>query len=391
MELGLYAHPFGFGDLDPHGGPRGVAALGFAEIAIAAAYHAGRWLVPSRSGGLVRFLEDGVVHARLGTGYGVLRARESRQVPPSGPSPLEASCRQAKEAGLSTVAWTVLFHNSRLGALHPESCVENACGDRYEYALCPARPEVRDLAKALVADVARTPALDAIELEAAGWMGHKHGSHHDKSSLALDPYADFLLSYCFCSACRAGLHGLGVDAERTRSRVLELLQARISDGDALVETRIGAERLVEDLGADTHAALLEHRRTRSVDLLKTLRAELPRGIRLLVQVEPDPRGTGSQLGIEPARLAGCCDEVVVTHYGGGPEPIERQLRALAVPAGMPVRLGIWPRAPHFRGEQDLQRVREAAESRGVAGVRVYHAGLLPAKTLQRSAAALRGS
>jgi hypothetical protein len=384
MHLGLYTHPLVLGDLEPHGGVRGIVEMGIGELVIAAAYHAGRWLVPSKSGAVVRFLEDGVVHADLRERYGTLQARASRLVGPGRPSPLEESCGLAKQAGLTTVAWVVLFHNTRLGKLHPESCVENAFGDRYEYALCPARPEVRQYGLALLRDIARTKDLDAVEIEAAGWMGHRHGSHHDKASFATDTHSDFLLSYCFCTACAAGLAANGSDVQALRARVCAVLRARFSDGDAMVEVKVPRERLATDLGRELER-MLEHRRSCNAGLLREARAQLPPGMRLALHAEDDPCFTGSQVGIELARVKALVDEVVITRYGASADQIVAELGRVAFPQGLCARLAVWPRAPWFRSDADLRTIGSAAVAKGFAGVRIYHAALLPATTLARAA------
>ena len=92
-----------------------------------------------------------------------------------------------------------------------------------EEALAPDRRLVAGLPKpeipgleGLVADLASHEGLDVIELEAVGFMGHKHGSHHDKSSFASEPFTDFLLSYCFCDDC---MQGLGTGAEAIRDNL----------------------------------------------------------------------------------------------------------------------------------------------------------------------------
>ena len=386
MELGIYAHPFGFGDLDGLGGPESLAALRIDEVAVAAAYHAGRWLVPGNRAAIVRFLEDGVVHATIGRDYSEIQPRASRMA--LAHSGLAASCAIAQRLGVRASAWTVLFHNTRLGMLHPGSCVQNAFGDRFEYALCPARPEVREYGLTLLRDLATTPHLSTIELEAAGWMGHKHGGHHDKPSVAIDAHADFLLSYCFCSSCLANLGELGIDANAARSRCAELLIARFHSGDALEEKERSRELLAGDLGTDVLEAMLETRRRGNESFLREARAVLPSSLGLALHVHPDPYFTGSQMGIELARLGPSVQEVVFTCYAEGADRIEALLKTLIVPPGLRTRLAIWPRAPQFRDDPDLRRVRDAAVAAGVGGVRIYHAGLLPARTLRRAAGAL---
>ena len=193
MKLALYAHPFDLDALADHGGLQRLADLGFGEIALATSYHDGRWLQPWHPDGRVRFLEDGAVHFCPGDDYGLLRPLASSCVD-AGSSPLERLCTAAPAAGLVVRAWTVLTHNSRLGVAHPELCIENAFGDRYPYGLCPSQPEVQRYVRGIVRDLAAHAGLGAIELEAYGWMGHKHGSHHDKASFAPQGMLDYALS-----------------------------------------------------------------------------------------------------------------------------------------------------------------------------------------------------
>src|SRR5262245_29642419 len=214
MHLAIYAHPWDLRALQDRGGLQRLRDLGYSEVALAVSYHAGRWLTPWHPDGMVRFLEDGTVHYRPSGDYGLLQPRVSSEVPSSGPSPLETLCEQARRAGMRARAWAVCTHNTRLGELHPECCVENAFGDRYRYALCPANADVQQYVTAMTRDVAAQGGLHAVEFEAMGGMGHRHNSHHDKSSFAPDAYSDLLLSTCFCAACRAAMTDLNVEGQR---------------------------------------------------------------------------------------------------------------------------------------------------------------------------------
>ena len=46
MRHGIYAHPWDLRDLEARGGLAELSRLGFSDVALAAAYHAGRWLTP---------------------------------------------------------------------------------------------------------------------------------------------------------------------------------------------------------------------------------------------------------------------------------------------------------------------------------------------------------
>jgi hypothetical protein len=390
MHCAVYAHPEDLRDLAAHGGMARLRELGFRRVAVASAYHAGRWLTPWSRAGAVRFLEDGVVHFRPRADYGPLRPRTSRQVESSGPSPLEAAIHTAREAGLETSAWTVLNHNSRLGRAHPDACVENALGDRYTYALCPARAEVLDYDAALVGDLARHEGLDLIELEALGFMGHKHGSHHDKASFVSEPYGDFLLSHCFCTACQRGIDRAGGDARASRARVAAAIRRHLADGDALAparSTREAAEaRLEAELG-ESFAALLRHRLAVHHAVLDRMREVVAGRCRIAVHVHFDPLTTGSQMGIALRAVVGRLDEAVVTHYGDPPDRIATMWRNQ--PTGeVPTRASIWPKAPQYESDADLRAVRAVVAERGGVGLGIYHLGLLPWPTIERVARVL---
>jgi hypothetical protein len=388
MQKGLYVHPFDVDDLHDRGGLAALRDLGFDEAAMAVAYHAGRWLAPGMRTGLVRYLEDGTVHFRPSGGYGALQPRASRLVPERGDDPLQRFLAAAAASGLGARAWIVLFHNSRLGSAHRESCVRNAFGEAYEHALCPARPEVRAYGLQVVRDVAAHAGLAGIEVEAAGFFGHRHNGHHDKSSFPTAAHTDFLLSCCFCAHCCAGMARHAVDAEVLRERVRVALRALITGGDALAPGRVADVRswLCETIGEAALAAVLAHRSEVCRGFLAEVRAALPRGVHLAAHVELDPLFTGSQMGLPAGVVRGVLDEVVLTRYGEDAAAIERDLAQH--PRDVPTRLCFWPRAPQFRGEDDVRRAAVAARTHGCVGVRIYHLGLLPWRTLERVAAAL---
>lgn len=392
MELAVYAHPWDLRALAAHGGLARLRELGFTEVALAASYHAGRWLTPWSGPGLVRFLEDGVVHFRPRADYGALQPLASSEVS-AGPSPLEQLCLEAQAAGLRARAWTVLFHNTRLGELHPGSAIENASGNRYSYGLCPARAEVREYGLALIADLCRHRGLHAIELEAAGWIGHRHNSHHDKSSFAPDPYTDFLLSICFCSTCHKAV---ATDMTALREKVCRLLSRAFTDADAMAPDKrtpaVARTQLTAALGEGPLQALFRHRLITTQSLLDEARRNAAKsGVRLCLQTGYDALHAATQQPV--GELGSFADEVALTTYGQGPDGVDRALPFL-VPArtghaDLPLRLCLHPCAPHYTNDADLQRVAAKCREHGVQTIAIYHLGLLPWRTIERAAAALR--
>ncbi len=382
MRLAIYAHPFDLEALSEHGGLGRLRELGFTEVAMATSYHDGRWLMPWHPGGRVRFLEDGVVHYRPTARYGELRPLASGFVPPQGASPLEALCAAALDHDLSVRAWTVFHHNSRLGGLHPELCVQNVCGDRYLYALCPAQPIVQQYTLGIVADLGAQPGLAAIEFEAFGWMGHRHSSHHDKASFAPRGLLDRALSLCLCPACAERIDAAGGDAAAVRSWLLQVIGDSIERGDAMAPAVIADAEAAEELlqpVTEARAGVIRELFTACCKLL-------PATQRRALQVHPDAAFTGSQLPAAQAAAA-APHEVVLTAYGEGPAAIAALFEhpGMAPLAATARRLSIWPKAPQFSSDEDLMKVRRDAEQHGVQTIAIYHLGLLPWRTIERVA------
>jgi hypothetical protein len=413
MELSIYAHPWDLRALEPDGGLARLRDLGFGEVALAVSYHAGRWLTPWHPEGMVRFLEDGTVHFRPSRDYGMLQPKVSSEVPPTGRSPLEWLCEEAAKVGIRTRAWAVLTHNSRLGEEHPSMCVTNAFGDRYTYALCPAQPAVKHYTKALVEDLAAHDGLASIELESFGWLGHRHNSHHDKSSFAAEAYSDVLLSVCFCSACRDGMaatkyEGTGTiglqTVEEWRLAFAAALRRRFMGGDCMeppeakLTTVEVLARLLAEFG-ERITGFIGHRLITAILSLGALQGVRLRGRRLAVQTNYDAlRGT-SAMPLAP--VGQFVDEAVLTTYAEGPDGVAAALPHLKAahgealhpplpPEARPrLRLSLHPRAPQYRTDDDLRRVHELCAQQGVGTIAIYHLGLLPWRTIERVAAALR--
>jgi hypothetical protein len=395
MRLCLYLHPFDLRALAGHGGLARVRDLGFDEVAIAASYHDGRWLMPWHPEGRVRFLDDGTVHFRPLADYGELRPLTSAEVPADGPSPLARLAAEAGAAGLRARAWTVFTHNSRLGALRPDLCVQNAVGDVYPYALCPAQPAVQRYVAALARDVGAHDGVQTIELEALGQMGWKHSSHHDKASFTPAGLLDAALSACFCPACVRQLADLGRDPAAAAAAARACIARALTDGDALAPARQPANA-VDAAAAGVDVGWLDAVLAGRAATVRTLAAAVAAAASrcaLAAQVHPQPWFTGSQLAADAAAAVPAAVERVVTAYGEGPDAIDRMLAAAPIQAarqaGSPLRVCIWPKAPQFTGDEDLVKLRDACRRSGVGAIAVYHLGLLPWRTIERVAKMLR--
>ena len=385
-RIGAYLHPWDLTWLADRGGLSALGGMGCTDVAFPASYHAGRWTTPVGTRGLVQFLEDGVTYFRPSDRYGALQPQPSSTISDLGNSPLEECIEQASAAGLESHAWTVLFHNTPMGQQHPGSCAVNAVGDVYEYSLCPARPEVQELGVGMVRDVASHSGLTTVEVEAMGYMGYKHGSHHAKSSFAPDTYLDFLLSYCFCDRCMLGLEEQLVDAEPLRAKVADLLRQHIVDGDAMSQRSLSwqesFDQLTEDLGRRPFLGMIRHRTQTYVGFLAKLRSEIPSSVRLSVHLNMNPLFSGSQIGQPFNSIVSLVDEIIVTHYGESTKAMAEKWRGQKG-IGAKTRVAIWPKAPEYTEDKDLVAVLNLVEEWHLDGVRIYHLGLLPWRTTER--------
>jgi hypothetical protein len=65
--------------------------------------------------------------------------------------------------------------------------------------------------------------VDAIELEAAGFYGYEHLSHHNKCRITFDLFHYFLFSSCFCHRYNLALRSSGLDPDLISGKFRECL------------------------------------------------------------------------------------------------------------------------------------------------------------------------
>src|SRR3954467_4064758 len=164
--VAIYAYPWDLADEGVSSVVERVAALGINTITIAASYHAGKFLRPHGPGGKVYFPEDGTVYFNAdGSRYALMTPVVSRLT-----RERDVLRQLTSDGRVAVNAWLVLLHNSRLGAIHPDSTVRNAFGDRYVYSLCPSAPESREYAIRLCRDVTDNYGVTGISLETPGFL-----------------------------------------------------------------------------------------------------------------------------------------------------------------------------------------------------------------------------
>jgi hypothetical protein len=371
MDTAAYLYPW-----DVLGDPAAadlVAGLGLHHVTLAALYHATRALTPRHPRHRV------VVAEHTAAYYPVSQARwATSALRPTTPSwqpgdSFGTAARALRAAGVGVHAWVVVNHVDLPGPA--EFAVLNAYGDRYPWALCPAREAVGEYAVGLAADVVALPDISGVELESCGWYGFDHLSAHDKvGGVPLAPAAQYLLSLCFCDACQAAYRAAGLDPVRLKAQVRAALDP-IFAGESTTAGGDEPEAIVALLGAQVTAAVFEVRqaiadRLRAA-MVERIRADRPE-LAILAHASPQPHRYTAFTGLDPARAGELFDGLVVNCWPG--PKAARDTRRLAGPA-LPVQASLLAVAG-MGGRPDtlIEQARQAAAA-GASGIRLYHAGL----------------
>ncbi|MFI0861822.1 hypothetical protein ACH4RA_16390 [Streptomyces smyrnaeus] len=394
MRAGAFVYPWDVVG-DP-AAPERLAALGIQQVTLASAYHSTRALTP-------RHPRHRIVTARHSA---VLYPPDPARWPPGAPrphpqnwvdsddagGPYAEAARALTEAGLQVHSWVVLAHNSRLGEEFPHTSVRNAYGDRYPWAPCIARPEVRAYAVALAAEAAVRPGTGTrgTELESCGWYGFAHLHAHDKiGGVPLDGAATALMSLCFCDMCEEGYAALGGDPERLRAEVVRALEP-VWRGERTAPPDRGSGRAgewaaVEELLGARMAALVAQWREAAAGRLQHEAVAAVRQqaasdpFRVLLHADPAPHRAGANAGTRPADVLGHADGVVVP-CPGGPEGRGARGDALgpfAAHGGPGVTLAANLTVVSGMGGSPHTLADDAAHAQalGATELRLYHAGL----------------
>ncbi len=372
MKASAFVYPWDVNG-DPEA-PARIAALGTAQVTLASAYHSTRALTPRHPRHRIVTAEHAAVLYPMAEDR--WSGRDLRPYAAGDWAPGDAFGEAAAalaDAGLEVHTWVVLAHNSRLGAEHPDTSVLNAYGDRYPWAPCIARPAVRAYLTGLAAEAAVRPGARGTELESLGWYGLAHLHAHDKTAgVGLGDAGQYLMSLCFCPACRDGYAGRGLDADALAASVRTALepvwQGAPSDGGWA-----GVEKLLGETPANvTRAWREEVARTLQEAAVTAVREAAPEGFQVLLHADPVSYHCGANAGVDPAHILSVADGVVVPcTSGAGPltpfAGVGREDAVLA--ANFTVVAGM--------GGSPATLAADAAEARrlGATELRLYHAGL----------------
>ncbi|MFE9499932.1 hypothetical protein [Streptomyces collinus] len=371
MKASAFVYPWDVGG-DPEA-PARIAALGVEQVTLASAYHSTRALTPRHPRHRIVTAEYAAALYPVGhrwAGRGLRPYPAGRWAP--GDAYGEAAGALAA-AGLEVHTWVVLAHNSRMGAEHPDTSVVNAYGDRYPWAPCIAQPATRAYLVDLAAEAAVRPGARGTELESLGWYGLQHLHAHDKTAgVGLGDAGQYLMSLCFCPACRSGYGEKGLDADELAAAVRDALEplwrgAADDGGWPTVGKLLG-----EDRAAATRAWRDTTARTLQEQTVAAVRAAAPDGFQVLLHADPVPYHCGANAGVDPAHVLSVADGVVVPCTAGPAllTPFAERARADTVlAANLTVVAGM--------GGSPGTLTEDAARARalGATELRLYHVGL----------------
>ncbi|MEU1088776.1 hypothetical protein ABZ401_18425 [Streptomyces sp. NPDC005892] len=387
---------------DPDAAAR-IAELGVQQVTLASAYHSTRALTPRHPATrIVTASYAAVLYPPDEKRWAGRELAPRTQNWTPGEDPWTAAAEALVDAGVEVHSWVVLAHNSRLGEEFPRVSVVNAYGDRYPWAPCVARPEVRAHLVDLAAEAATRPGARGTELESCGWYGFGHLHGHDKvQGVALGEAAQYLMSLCFCSACAAGYARHGLDPDGLRAAVRGALEpvwtgAEPAAGWAGVAELLGAERAAATLGwrreaahAFQEAAVAAVREaaagTSDRDPDSDSHSDEER-FRVLLHADPAFHRTGANVGVDPGHILSVADGVVLPCTGDDAAreavlgPFAGHRGVLAANFGVVSGMGGSPAT--------LERDAAHAASLGATELRLYHAGLASDADLAAVSAAL---
>jgi hypothetical protein len=386
----FWVYPWDITDASPLDRLSEISRLGANAISIPFAHHSLRALAPHRNG-------NKVFPVTAGLGF---RPR-SGEFPSSGiqppysdwateQGPIADLASHAEKAGLRIKAWTVVFHSTPLANANPDSAITNCFGDKFVHALCPSASKSREYALRLVRAVASRP-VHAIELEAVGFYGFEHLSHHEKCGIVFDLFHHFLFSYCFCPHCTKALTSAGLDADlisaKFRQQAISFFEGKAAP---VLNAKQAGEELELLLGKDMAATLLRVRNQCVLSLLQELRGIVPRDIELTVSSGLSPFEGSALFGAEPQQTLQIADLLQLVVFEPDENAFRNRLETAISCVTDSSRLiaGIRIFPPDVTSEATIESRLNFLQAKGFRAVQLYHYGLAPSHLLAATARTL---
>lgn len=284
---------------------------------------------------------------------------------------------------LRLVSWTIGSHNTRLAQKHPQFAQHNVYGDAIPHALSIGHDATREYLKGLCRDLAVNYPMHGIQLESFGWMGLRHGHHHERDLTDLSPLEQELLGMCFNPQTASKAQKAGVDVNKVREVAKATLDAAFREAPDRPKGHPKSMAEMEGSVPDLKAYNL-------------FRKQLANSLVMEIKQE-SLRGTSCKLFLQSGyqkELAEVVDGFASGVYGKLPDEVLKivgQGRA-RIPADWPgefpcfVRLGMGVPA----SQQQLREIVRALKQGGSTGPIFYNYSESPRKMLGWVKGALEG-
>lgn len=356
--------------------------LGLTALSVATHYHTVEHLRPHTLGASIYRAESQLYFTPDESRWNGVKMRHQVSPLAQDGNPLKALTNQAAEIGLDVVSWTLCNHSSWLGKQYPQATEQNALGDHYPEALCPANTDARAFLKALMSDLSHNYKLSMLELESfhyAGTMRHYH--HHEKIAIPQGPLDKFLLGVCFCPHCEARGTKAGIDVQAVRATFAEAIRDTFKTGQSHPGT---IESFITDRPAVK--AYVDMR----VQAVSSLVRELADASRVplspIVWASPEMGGTDARA------VADIAGRITIAAYHADPAATRKAIETAAAQVGdvKKLRVGYHVFPPVAPDRATLLRNIEVSLDLGVQSYSFYNYGIAARQHLEwaRDAAAM---
>lgn len=381
---GLFLHVW---DLQDEGVDRVLGWMsdsGLNQMAIAGSYHSGWFVHPRKEKRRLYMTQGGVLY--FPPDPAIFRTTPIQPAVADfvgGANWLRLAGDKLGRYGLRMVSWTIGAHSTRLGLRYPEYTQHTAYGDSLPHALSIGHDAVRAYLKAICRDLATNYPMYGVQLEAFGWMGVRHGHHHERDLTDLGPVEQALLSICFNAETMKKAKARGIDAGRARETVRVVLDA--------------AFREAPDRPAN-HPRSVAEMEDRSPELKAYNRFRQALADELIVEIKQESlKGTSCKLLLQggyQAEVAHAADGFACAAYGQPAETVLATVRraVAAAPAGWKgefpcfIRLGMGVPA----NPEQLRAIVTAVKQGGSTGPVFYNYSESPPRMLSWVTDALQG-
>ena len=370
----LWTYPW---DLHDTGVDAAVRSLkddtGLDGLSLAAAYHTFEMLRPRSEGRLLLQATQAAVYFRPQLDlYRDTRIKPHVSPLMNGADWYAEAANVARTAGIDLVAWTVFLHNSYQAGRHPECAQVSCTGDISSAVLCPANPDVRSYAAALARDLAVNYGIALLECESLAYGGFGHIHYHSKYGMELDRSDRFVLSLCFCSACREAARGVGLDPDALSRDLESRIRSALLSGGSVPGT---PDELLEEIPG--LADYVRMREDTVASLLQEVRAAAGVPVSFIFM------GDRLTSGGDRRRLAALADFVETLSYTDDPLRTEKTISELLpdLPSANRLLVGLQAYPPASPDAAALKANIASAMGLGIRRFSFYNYGIMPPANL----------